>query len=140
MAPLPAQLTRKFGPLSGLEGKRHRETGQFQANLFSPLLSHCPSLAVLLNSSSPWHFLAAKLHTAAERRAGIKLVTHPRPGVTKLKLCLYTPKLARFKFFWTLAAFPSLQFNESGGCASFSFCTSLPEQRRPPRSQPQQKD
>lgn len=138
-ASLPAQLTRTFGPFSGLEGKRHRETGQFQANFFSLPLSHCPTLAALLNCS-PWHLQAVKLHTAAERRAGIKLVTHLHPRVTQLKLCLYTPKLARSKFIWTLPAIPSLQFRECGGCGSFSFCSSLLEQRRPPPSQRQQKD
>lgn len=115
---LPAPLTSTFGPLSGLEGKRHREIGQFQANFFSLLLFYCPTLAAQLNSS-PWHFQAVKIHTAAERRAGIKLVTHPHLRVTKLKLCLHTPKLARFKSIWTLPAIPSLQFKERGGCACF---------------------
>lgn len=48
---LPAQLARTFGSLSGLEWKMHRETGQFQTNFFSLPLSHCPTLAALLNSS-----------------------------------------------------------------------------------------
>lgn len=82
LALLPAQFTRTFGFLSGLEGKRHREKGQFQAIFFSLPLSHCPTLAALLNSS-PWHFQAVKLHTAAERRAGIKLVTHLHRRVTQ---------------------------------------------------------
>lgn len=136
---LPAQLTRTFSPLSGLEEKRHREIRQFQANFFSLPLSHCPALAARLNSS-PWHFQAVKIHTAAERRAGIKLVTHPHLRVTKLKLCLHAPKLARFKLIWTLPAVPRLQFKERGGCACFSFRGSLLEQRRAPRSQRQQKD
>lgn len=57
LASSPAQLTRTFGSLSGLEEKRHRETRQFRANFFSLPLSHWPALAVRLNSL-PWLFQA----------------------------------------------------------------------------------
>lgn len=77
-----------------------------EAQRDGPVSRQLPSF--LLPSPMPNLGRAAKflpgcehLHTA-ERRAGTRLVTHPCPGVTKLKFCLYTLKLARFEFTWTL--------------------------------------
>jgi len=95
-----------------MKGKRHREMGWFQTSYFhssSPLpLPNLGSSVKLLPITLPG---CEHLH-AEKRKAGTRLVTHPCPGVTKLKFCLYILSKIQVRLD---TAVPALQYNVRGG-------------------------